>query len=115
MCAVLTKHLRVEMVKTSQLLFFKNDVYLRPKKSQLAIEAVVSVIGMFAPSTGNLNNVTLDHMKMYMAVAGDTNHFSYTGGYPGIGNRPVQSLHTGVPFSRKSASQLHKGRVFPTN
>ena len=64
----------------------------------------MSVIGMFAPSTGNLNNITLDHMKMYVAFPGDTYHYSFSGGYPGVGNRPVQSRHTGVPFSRTSVS-----------
>ena len=48
----------------------------------VTIEAFKSVIGTFAPSTDNLNNITLGHMKMYIAFAGcgDTNHYSHRGG-----------------------------------
>ena len=41
----------------------------------VAIEAVMSVIGIFDPSTYNLNNITLDHLKTYFAFVGDTDHF----------------------------------------
>ena len=35
--------------------------------------AIMSVFDIFAPSTGNLNDITLDHVKMNIAVVGSTN------------------------------------------
>ena len=40
----------------------------------VAIEAVMSVIGMFA-----LNNVTWVHMKKCIPFVGDTDHYAYSG------------------------------------
>ena len=43
----------------------------------VAIESVVSVVDIFASSTGYLNVISLDHMKMIKnnAIVGSTGHF----------------------------------------
>ena len=43
----------------------------------VATEAVMSVIDIFVPSTGNLNNITLDHMKMNIAFVKNAEYFDY--------------------------------------
>ena len=39
----------------------------------VAIAAIMLVFDIFAPSNGNLNDITLDHVKMNIAVVGSTN------------------------------------------
>ena len=39
----------------------------------VAIVATMSVFDIFASSTGNLNDITLVHVKMNIAVVGSTN------------------------------------------
>ena len=39
----------------------------------VAIAAIMSVFDFFAPSNGNLNDITLVHVKMNVAVVGSTN------------------------------------------
>ena len=39
----------------------------------VAIAAIMLVFDIFAPSSGDLNDITLDHVKMNIAVVGSTN------------------------------------------
>ena len=39
----------------------------------VAIVAIMSVFDIFVPSNGNLNDITLNHVKMNIAVVGSTN------------------------------------------
>ena len=80
----------------------------------VAIEAVMSVIGIFAPSTCNLNNITLDHMKMYIAFAGDTDFFddeSATTGTEGLDGVKVDNFKHQKIVSLSFLSYLGSCRI----
>ena len=66
------------------------------------VDAVMSVIDVLAPSTGNLNNITVDHTKLNIAFVGNPeqfdDEFAFTGS-EGLDGRKVVNITREKTFS----------------